>query len=265
MAAPLAAPPYPPPTWGCRWLWTSRVDRGDRGGGGDGYPCTRCLQCVRSPLPMGETNDNQREAIDPLRLDRCPECGYLLTGLPPTDVCPECGLAYDQQMIVLRGFMSATNWDRVQSRMFAVVMFAVAALGSTLLCRFLPFRVPFWLPVVVGPMIVCSFFWLYSVRRRDPILPDAPVRVQLRLTPEGFGCRHGYGPCSLTPWRGVLKVSICGKRYGKYLLQVSNTTGSMPLIGRHTGFVFRSDDRTVQLIRGRISHWRHHSIPSHCP
>lgn len=29
-------------------------------------------------------------------LDRCPECGYSLEGLPAAHACPECGLRYDE-------------------------------------------------------------------------------------------------------------------------------------------------------------------------
>lgn len=57
--------------------------------------------------------DPQRDCADihdPLRLDRCPDCGYLLCGLPARGLCPECGFAYDPSMIVLYG------WEKGRSR-----------------------------------------------------------------------------------------------------------------------------------------------------
>lgn len=62
-------------------------------------------------------------------LQRCPECGYLLTGLPPDGRCPECGFAYDSTMIVLQGWGFGQHANAANSRGGRAVAALIAQAG----------------------------------------------------------------------------------------------------------------------------------------
>ncbi len=62
------------------------------------------------------TQDSQMQSPDPLMLDRCPECGYLLTGLPREGRCPECGSDYDSYLIVLWGWACGKRANDANTR-----------------------------------------------------------------------------------------------------------------------------------------------------
>jgi uncharacterized OB-fold protein len=53
---------------------------------------------------------------DPLRLQKCPKCGYALEGLAPEGVCPECGASYDQSEVVLHGYGAGRQLEQFHFR-----------------------------------------------------------------------------------------------------------------------------------------------------
>lgn len=82
---------------------------------------------------MNQIYDNQHEATDRLRLERCPDCGYSLVSLPDSSVCPECGYPYDSsRLIVLYGWTSPVNasgpwgWCRISLEQVVLVIIFVA-------------------------------------------------------------------------------------------------------------------------------------------
>src|SRR5690242_10129098 len=85
---------------------------------------------------MSEANDNQNEVADPLRPDRCPDCGYLFTGLPDAGTCPECGIEYDPETIVLYGYKtghrSAVTLPFSNAMAVLLAIAAIACIASTL-------------------------------------------------------------------------------------------------------------------------------------
>ena len=192
---------------------------------------------------MSEINDNQHGVADPLRLDRCPDCGYSLTGLPEEGVCPECGFAYNPDMIVLYGWAGwGHGGDATRRR-----------------------TVGWWIGTVLASALILSLFgaygavllvayWGWMIYRRRQLSLDTPAPVQLRLFPDGFGQRDGLGPVELHPWRGDKlqfefqqlaphRYRIRSKRFWAWRAALVN-------------FEFQSLRHRVKQITARIDKWR---------
>jgi hypothetical protein len=197
---------------------------------------------------MSEINDNQCEAIDPLRLDRCPDCGYLLTGLPEHGICPECGFAYRADMIVLYGWAGKGRGDESTRR-------------PTL---------SYWLGAVVASVLILLLFnifgalllvvyWGWMIHRRRRYLHDAPAPVQLRLFAEGFGQRNGIGPVELHPWRSD-KRQLRFERVAPHQWRIRSWRFWMwrPEI---IDFEFQSHQRCIERIKVRVEEWRRQVEP----
>ena len=130
--------------------------------------------------------------------EKCPECGYLLRGLPAVGRCPECGWAYDGEQIVLYGHRPGEGRRSPaltvsRARWFWATLLLSLALGAAL-----------WLvsglavatigTVSVGGFGVASYYAATRIdaRRR---------RTQVRLSADGFAVRDQPGPVKVTPWR----------------------------------------------------------------
>lgn len=176
---------------------------------------------------MGEPTGNQHQALDPLRLDRCPDCGYLLTGLPEQGVCPECGFAYNSDMIVLYGRASGRFSSAAANRQ-ASVQALVALLPIVLLVVLIVARrivgtawpgsrmVPWPMFVVYGSLVVGALYRRWRARQ-DELKPNA--RWQLRLSPQGFAQRDYIGPVQMRPWAQDLRVEVRIRAWSINLLE----------------------------------------------
>jgi hypothetical protein len=141
-------------------------------------------------------------AHDPLRLERCPVCGYRLEGLMPRGVCPECGTPYDDNTIILHGWSRGTHERATTGTRRAFVGFMVLLLFQVLNATVnLAVRGTLFSIFVLA---CCAAAALYVVWRR--FATDLPGLIQVHLSAEG--CRQINNPKSnkrpsFTPWRAV--------------------------------------------------------------
>src|SRR5438105_4008903 len=78
-----------------------------------------------------------------LALDRCPDCGYSLMGLPDHGRCPECGHLYEPTDIVLYGWAQGPHVNGANERG-----------GFVVRKNRIRYRVAELLPIVIIAMIV---------------------------------------------------------------------------------------------------------------
>ncbi len=206
---------------------------------------------------MGNIPDNQHEAADPLRPDRCPDCGYLLTGLPEQGICPECGTPYDTpRLIVLYGWTSRMNalgpwgWWR-----FAVeqVALGIVFFNADWLQARLHIHIPFWIVygLFAGAVSAVGMQWCRRWLARNEL--QAPEL--LRLSPAGFGARTGYGQCSLHPWETAMQLSIRPWRRKVYRLEIYQKRAPHALDFQFR-FHFQCDDATAKRVVTCVEQWR---------
>jgi hypothetical protein len=159
---------------------------------------------------MGKDEDNPHEVPDPLRLDRCPDCGYLLTGLPEQGICPECGFGYDREMIVLYGRRTAWGpaWGVLSQQGPPLDFLPIVPVMMIALAISLAASSGISSPIIIAaalltPLIILAvFFWRRSIRQ------NVVAPVQMRLCRAGFATRRGIGPAKLQPWSGRHCVQI---------------------------------------------------------
>jgi hypothetical protein len=147
---------------------------------------------------------------DPLRLDRCPTCGYALEGLAPEGVCPECGVAYDQSEVVLHGYGAGRFLDVATARPRAAVAMGAVSLAIAWwyfrdsLRNGLHPGDAFW-----PAFLVLSLAWGLWKRSTS----DMPGLVQVRLSSRGAvqinNPTAGPGKAAkVTPWADIAEVRI---------------------------------------------------------
>ena len=140
-------------------------------------------------------SDESRDAAPPAR---CPECGYLLAGLPASGRCPECGWAYDARTtLVLYGQPIGAAQRGPMMKVSAAGLFGVTVgLGVVVGGVFwtvagLAFGVLF--AGTIGLFAVAAAFGTrWAEGRRE--------RQQLRVTPGGVAVREHLGAAAVRPW-----------------------------------------------------------------
>lgn len=203
-----------------------------------------------------ETPATDNTIADPLRLDRCPDCGYLLTGLPTSGVCPECGFSYTGEMIVLYGWASGVRIDDANQKPTALktaIVWLKAAFVLTVV----------WLPALtvggvisLGVALIVTLAAVRTLYRRHRLLREGPGPVQLRLTPQGFAQHNGIGLVKLRPWHRGRRLRIRKVLGMKYRVRTYRWYQPTVLGWRHVDFMFRADSKTVSRIQERIDRWR---------
>jgi hypothetical protein len=207
---------------------------------------------------MVEQADNQQEVVDPLRLDRCPNCGYPLTGLPDRGQCPECGSAYDREMIVLYGWPGL----RLMSRTVEMVrgcppsfsLMGPVVLVVTILGIVLPMGVQGLVVLAVAVLLTGGYFlWRRS----------GPPPMQLRLSRDGFSLRRGLGQVKLRPWSPAHCVQIIpplqavgGSAVRHWVRITAAEILGLPRPGNEiVEIAFDATPETAARIRQRLSEW----------
>ncbi len=208
---------------------------------------------------MAEADDQSYRPADPLRVDRCPDCGYLLFGLPERGVCPECGCGYDPAMIVLYGWEKGKAPSRRRRLRHWAIGLALGA-GALLLGWWAwrqpagaaawlssPWGATFMLGAGAGAAVV-----LRSIVRKAiaPAVPPAPM--QLRMTPAGFALREGFGPADLRPWNASMGVGLERLSPRRHVL-FSEYNGRR--VAWWEGLEVCCDESTALRIRQRVARW----------
>ena len=141
------------------------------------------------------------EISEILALNVCPNCGYLLDGLPREGNCPECGRTYGQTQVVLYGYGRGKheNSGTAKPSRLAWVLFV-----STLVILFQQF----WLVVNLGRrgIVILAIIALLPsaylfIRRRSGSHPR-PVQVRL----DAKGCVQYDELAGPSPLRDLLRA-----------------------------------------------------------
>ncbi len=202
---------------------------------------------------MSQGNQDPREVIDPLRLDRCPDCGCLFTSRPEAGRCPECGVVYDPEMIVLYGWGLGTRGNET-NRYHGRTAWMLFELGLGLLLIF-----TFAKGLSLAGTIIPGVFFLagaWTLYRRRRLLANAPAPVQLRLSPKGFAQRDGVGYVSLQPWGDARHFRITKRRGGRYRVRSCRWYQTFFLLGPRIDLEFKADPQVVARLCERTDRWR---------
>ncbi len=196
---------------------------------------------------MPDNTDSATAETDPLRLDRCPECGYLLTGLPDQGICPECGTAYHPDMIVLYGWAQHVRGNEA-TRRHGRRWWVWAVLGWLLIL--LLFN---WIAIIILPA------WLISMSAppSQACSPMPPHPCSLRLVPEGFAQRDGVGPVKLRRWRPNWRQLIfMPAGPGRWSIRSWHHMHIVLCGSRTVDFEFSCDAQTAERIQDRVHMWQ---------
>jgi hypothetical protein len=143
---------------------------------------------------------------DPLRLERCPQCGYQLDGLPAEGACPECGRRYDQSVVFFYGWARGSYTDVATARPWALGLMLLAAVA--IVWNWVRSPGPRDLIDMIFPaaaaFLLCHGLW----RRWSNPLP-APIQVRLSAA----GCCQLNNPRNLhfaefEPWSEAHGIRI---------------------------------------------------------
>lgn len=221
---------------------------------------------------MGQAAEDQLKPTNPLRLDRCPDCGYLLTGLPERGGGPECGQQYDSSTaIVLYGYIqgrkgqfpAANAW--VEVGLTATVMLLLGAVVAHV-----PLALPRWVLEWLAWGLATGIGGLYvaTYHRRRMRIDDLPDPVQLRLSAAGFGYRVGYGPCRMDPWEPHMTLAVGQRSRGlieRWTGPLSPYTHQMEIAGRpsnsrrtrqYVQILLTTTDERARRIAERVEQWQ---------
>ncbi len=204
---------------------------------------------------MSDDGHDVAAVIDLLRIDRCPQCGYLLTGLPEAGQCPECGFGYSPDLIVLYGwrYHQSPNWSDSWWGMTLLLTVLGAAIGAVVLGASMSFG---WIAgSVVGLVLVGGLAALVVTRRRS-MKRDVPP-MQARLCAAGFGQRRGFGRVRLVRWDRSHSVTLQGLPGGRYRLTIM-VTGPRAMVRLQAQVVFlefRASEAAALEIHRRIGQW----------
>ena len=191
---------------------------------------------------------------NPFAPQNCPDCGYALTGLPPAGRCPECGIPYDDTMIVIYGFGAGARqrgYNRRDERPSWMRITLFCAVGVVVAFMWLSTGGGRGLGLVMTVFLAAS---MWDWWRRRAIA--SPLPVQLRMTPEGFAQRDGFGAVTLVPWsKPGLYVRLRRMRKDSFALVAEGRLLNL-LVGKTwVGVEFPASSDTARFVSDQIENW----------
>ena len=156
--------------------------------------------------------DDPREI---LRLERCPDCGYDIAGLPPNHRCPECGFAYDESMLMLAVWPE--NVSRPKGWELPIYIILIGASGIAGLALLAAGRKS-WLLLGTAGMLGLAL-WSWWQRRRKQLRGEGIATVLICRA--GIGYRSGGAMPPLRPWSSFRKVQFRRVGHGLWRLRAS--------------------------------------------
>ncbi len=224
---------------------------------------------------MTQTSDSHSEGWRSPCLDRCPECGYLLTGLPEEGLCPECGFAYNADMIVLYGWgfghrATLANRRWTASRM-GCILFPAGLLTSGVIWLYMDamkmafssrqvllLLVPLFLPML-APTAMMVIGVILGIWRRRELSSEGLPPVQVRLFRDGFAQREGFGPATIKRWwRWRVRFDPLDRsaRECRYWCRVqAPKLWRLPMVSNPVDVEVRCDCQTADQIRRQLNEW----------
>ncbi|MFT3788567.1 MAG: hypothetical protein QM770_20745 [Tepidisphaeraceae bacterium] len=147
---------------------------------------------------MGPINDDE-----PWPLERCPNCGYSMVGLPRGHACPECGESVAPDEIVLWGFGHGSLSNHFTSRTAAGAVGLLLVINSATLSQAVLTWVRGYRWAALALVAVPAVLIGWVLRRRHLTLQNGDGLVQVRISPAGLGQSNGKGRPKLQPWSNV--------------------------------------------------------------
>ena len=183
------------------------------------------------------------EAREILRLHRCPECDYDLTGLPASHRCPECGFEYDETMFDLPAW-----WPSILERHLSSLetLFAMATIVPLLVAAL-------WVPT--SPCAVFLVILLaggvVSVVRHRKQRGHIPEIVFL-MEADGLVIRRSAAKAvRCEPWSAFRAVRVRRLRRSRWRLVLSRPY-SVLVLDSPIRVVIECDRRTAAVVRNEI-------------
>lgn len=176
----------------------------------------------------------------------CPGCGYSLTGLPKGHRCPECGDAVPREVIILWGEGDASTqgqgW-RLSLLLLVLIAFLIVA----------PFDLHVGALLLISGIATIGLWALVAKwRSMRSIRGDW---MQLRIGPEGFGMRRGFGRVSTVPWQGRWNARVAQTADNKHMVLVYRAFMGAILLEQVLRFTASIDPDEARKLGERMSHW----------
>jgi hypothetical protein len=160
-----------------------------------------------------------------LPLQYCPQCGYPRTGLPSDSRCPECGEFHLPEEIVLYGWPYSRFGILGISPVYmlgicvGVFLLADATIGliAFIACVLAVGGSNLLMPILmtltygvsgVGVILAAAWWRRRNLNRMARASAAGRPTLQLRLSPDGYAFRRGFGPAPCLHWIADMEIDL---------------------------------------------------------